>query len=249
MKRVMSAAIIIGCALFWTVTAPAIPWQGIEWDVTSGSASVDPISGNLIIGGSYVGGVHFATPEDFRSTETPWVEAGFLDNLSGGFRLVAEDRGEGSDPGMDPSRSFTEFGSWHGYSNDYWIYWWDPGTGTEGWYDVGARTSGEHSLGIALNNSGLLEYYLDDVLVWTNPYLAPDTFTDISLTINSPFGYTSGTAIRFGSGDNDPPPPPVPAPPAPPPLPTPPPVVPEPATVCLFGAGLAGLLSRFRRKP
>lgn len=237
MKQFFIMLLFVGILFVIPASADTIAWKGVTWDNSYFSPSLSISGDNLIVTPSSAstnyGGAHYNTLSSFRSASTPWVEVSFIDNnMSGQFQLWMEDE-DTTTP--NDAGAWTQFGAWATRSN-YMIYWWDYDTDMEdgtfrdsgtGWIDTGvARTEGEHTLKLAMQNNGTIDYLLDGKTVYSGNVITPDYFGDIYLVSR----YAPGTFTDYKSGTDY-----VPAP--------------EPTSLFLLSFGLSaiGIFNRFRR--
>ncbi len=178
-----------------------VTWKGIAWDVEAFYPSQLTLineADKLEVAPSrpsQYGAAHHRTAAAFRSGKTPWVQAEFVDDpaMRSSIQLWMLDA---ADTSSDLKFFITQIGAWD-FSETYMIFWRNLNNGKYGWVNTGMqRTKGQRKVKLGMNESGAVEYWLDDQQVWTNTNITPDSFGDIYLAAQ----YTSGTFVDYQTG-------------------------------------------------
>lgn len=191
-KNIFKLAVGVAILMMSTIASGQIKveWKDITWYAYEGAQiSVNRYEYLEVEPTSYYGGAaHYSTPDDFRTAKTPWVEVTFYDDgLRTNTQLVMRDK----------DRAYTKIGIW-GLHQNYVIYWSDPKAGRSSGL-VGTaivRTEGSHTIKLAMQENGTLDYWIDNVRVWSTSNIRPDNFEDIYLTAQ----VDTGTFINYQFG-------------------------------------------------
>lgn len=191
MKKILVIATLAAVFMMsGTVLSQAsVEWKGFHWNAYEAARIAENDDGYLEVEPtSYYGGAaHYSTPIDFRSARTPWIEATFFDDgQSSGIQLVMKNK----------HRAYTKIGAW-GSDNNYVIYWYNYQSGSEGLVVTSiVRSPGQHTLRLGMQENGTVDYWIDDVRVWTTNNINPESFEDIYLTAQ----VSTGTFIDYQVG-------------------------------------------------
>lgn len=168
-----------------------VEWKGFHWNAYQGARIAVNHDGYLEVQPtSYYGGAaYYSTPIDFRSARTPWIEATFFDDgQSSGTQLVMKNK----------YRAYAQIGAWGSHKN-YMIYWSNYQSGSSGLVGTSImRTSGQHTLKLGMQENGTVDYWIDDVRVWSTNNINPESFEDIYLAAQ----VSTGTFIDYQVGMN-----------------------------------------------
>ena len=163
-----------------------VEWKGFYWNAyqnariakNNGYLEVEP-TGNS-------GAAHYRAPIDFRSARTPWIEATFFDDgQSSGTQLIMKNK----------SLAYTEIGAGRSHKN-YLIYWSNL-SGRNGLVGTAiTRTPGQHTVKLGMQENGTVDYWIDDVRVWSTNNINPESFEYIFLATQG----STGTFIDYQVG-------------------------------------------------
>jgi hypothetical protein len=145
---------------------------------------------------------------DFRSASTPWIEVSFKDpypDVKSSTQLWIRD----TCPPATATHFFTRIGTDAQNENEddsYFIEWCNPYTGQCVKLTTNKkRSGGVHTIRVAKNENGTVEYYIDDEWLWSTEdvpeeytYEAPEYFGHIILM--GQFSSATFTDYTFGSG-------------------------------------------------
>lgn len=198
MKKILSIGTMVAFIVI-SATAlgqAAVEWKGFQWNAYQSAQVTVNDDGNLVVDPirDNGGAAHYITPGEFRSARTPWIEATFLDLLndepSKGIQLVMKNN----------YQEYTEIGAWRSHKN-YVIYWYNYQSRDYGLVVTSlVRTLGEHTVKIGMQENGTVDYWIDDVRVWTTNNIDPDSFEGIYLAAQGSNGvfvdYQVGTDYR-----------------------------------------------------
>jgi hypothetical protein len=93
-------------------------------------------------------------------------------------------------------RAYTKIGAW-GSDKNYVIYWYNYQSGSEGLVVTSiVRSPGQHTLRLGMQENGTVDYWIDDVRVWTTNNINPESFEDIYLAAQ----VSAGTFIDYQVG-------------------------------------------------
>jgi hypothetical protein len=165
-----------------------VEWKGFYWNAYQGAWIAKNDNGYLEVeppGDS--GAAYYSAPIDFRSARTPWIEATFFDDgQSSGIQLIMKNK----------SRAYTEIGAGRLLKN-YWIYWVNYLSGGNGLVGTAiARTPGQHTVKLGMQENGTVDYWIDDVRVWSTNNINPESFEYIFLATQG----STGTFIDYQVG-------------------------------------------------
>ena len=198
LSRILSAVTVVAVLIpFETASSEAaVQWKGVDWsEYQAATLFVNPDNEYLevrpyrIDSPNYCAAYH-TTPDLFRSANasTPWVEVTFVD-----------DPGKKSTVELwltDKVDAWTQIGAWDGSAN-YCIFWWNMASGERGIVDTGVlRAVGQHTIKLGLQQSGALDYWLNDTLVWSTDKIRPQSFGEIYLATL----YSVGTFVDYQYG-------------------------------------------------
>jgi hypothetical protein len=165
-----------------------VEWKGFYWNAYQG-ALIAKNNGYLQVEPTGDSGAAYSrAPIDFRSARTPWIEATFFDDgQSSGIQLVMK----------NTSRAYTEIGAGRLLKN-YWIYWDNllPGGGNGLVGTAITRTPGQHTVKLGMQENGTVDYWIDDVRVWSTNNINPESFDIIFLAAQG----STGTFIDYQVG-------------------------------------------------
>jgi len=152
----------------------SVEWRGFYWGAYEAARIAENNVGYLEVEPTnyYGGAAHYSTPVEFRSAKTPWIEATFFDDgQSNGVQLAMK----------NGYREYTHIGASVSHKN-YVIYWYNYQSRSGGLVDTSLmRTSGQHTLRLGRQENGTVDYWIDDVRVWSNNNISPESFEDIYL--------------------------------------------------------------------
>jgi hypothetical protein len=191
MKKILVIATLAAVFMMsGTVLSQAsVEWKGFHWNADEAARIAENDDGYLEVEPtSYYGGAaHYSTPIDFRSARTPWIEATFFDDgQSSGIQLVMKNK----------HRAYTKIGAW-GSDKNYVIYWYNYQSGSEGLVVTSiVRSPGQHTLRLGMQENGTVDYWIDDIRVWTTNNINPESFEDIYLAAQ----VSTGTFIDYQVG-------------------------------------------------
>jgi len=196
MKKVLQVIAIAAVLMMSEIAfSQTVVWKDIRWDAYDAARIAENDDGYLEVKPTryYGGAAHYSTPIDFRSARTPWIEATFLnDGQSSGIQLVMKNK----------HRAYTKIGAW-GSDKNYVIYWYNYQSGSEGLVVTSiVRSPGQHTLRLGMQENGTVDYWIDDVRVWTTNNINPDNFEDIYLTAQ----VSTGTFVDYQFGTDYSPP-------------------------------------------
>jgi hypothetical protein len=165
-----------------------VEWKGFYWNAYQGAWIAKNDNGYLEVeppGDS--GAAYYSAPIDFRSARTPWIEATFFDDgQSSGIQLIMKNK----------SRAYTEIGAGRLLKN-YWIYWVNYLSGGNGLVGTAiTRTPGQHTVKLGMQENGTVDYWIDDVRVWSTNNINPESFEYIFLATQG----STGTFIDYQVG-------------------------------------------------
>ena len=132
------------------------------------------------------GRAYYRAPNDFILAKTPWIEATFFDDgQSSGIQLMMKNK----------SRAYTEIGAGRSHKN-YLIYWSNL-SGRNGLVGTAiTRTPGQHTVKLGMQENGTVDYWIDDVRVWSTNNINPESFEYIFLATQG----STGTFIDYQVG-------------------------------------------------
>ena len=152
----------------------SVEWKGFHWIAYEAARIAENRDGYLEVEPTnyYGGAAHYSTPSDYRSAKTPWIQTTFVDDgLSNGIQLVMRNE----------YREYTQIGS-SASSKNYVIYWYDYQSRSSGLLDTSImRTPGQHTLRLGMQENGTVDYWIDNVRVWSNNNISPESFEKIYL--------------------------------------------------------------------
>ena len=152
----------------------SVEWKGFHWIAYEAARIAENHTGYLEVEPTnyYGGAAYYSTPSDYRSAKTPWIQATFVDDgLSNGIQLVMRNE----------YREYTQIGS-SASSKNYVIYWYDYQSRSSGLLDTSImRTPGQHTLRLGMQENGTVDYWIDNVRVWSNNNISPESFENIYL--------------------------------------------------------------------
>jgi hypothetical protein len=165
-----------------------VEWKGFYWNAYQGALIAKNANRYLEVeptGDS--GAAYYRAPIDFRSARTPWIEATFFDDgQSSGIQLMMK----------NTSRAYTEIGAGRLQKN-YWIYWFNYLSGRNGLVGTPiTRTPGQHSVKLGMQENGTVDYWIDDVRVWSTNNINPESFDIVFLAAQG----STGTFIDYQVG-------------------------------------------------
>jgi len=192
MKHIFQIIVMVAILMMSTITSgqTTVQWKDIDWDAYEAALISVNRDKHLVVKPTYYygGAAHYSTPIDFRSAKSPWVEATFYDDgRTTNTQLVMTDK----------DRAYVKIGIWGSYKN-YVIYWSDPQAGRLSGL-VGTaivRTPGIHTVKLARQENGTLDFWIDNARVWSTNNIKPDNFEDIYLTAQ----VSTGTFIDYQFG-------------------------------------------------
>jgi hypothetical protein len=215
----LSSIVVLG-ALILAVPAQAytVSWQGITWTNPYGDIAING-DGNLEVTASTCfpnnappghpspvqtcwGAAHYNTPSGFRSATVQWIQVVFVDegtSKSRGPQFWIEDETYNPDlvgKNTGTLGGWSQFGAWDN-TGVYKVYWWDYDTNKAQFVSTGIhRSAGDHTLKIVLDKTDgyLVEYYLDDQLVFSTTKLTLNYIGDVYLAVN---GHLRGAGSPF----------------------------------------------------
>ena len=189
MKKVLQVIAIAAVLMMSEIAfSQTVVWKDIRWDAYRAARIALNRDGHLEVSptGYYGGAAHHSTPNDFRTARTPWVEVNFYDDALTCTQLVMLDKG----------RAYTEFGISRSHKN-YVIYWYNYQSGRSGLVGTAvARTRGLHTIKLAIQENGTVDYWIDNARVWSTNNINPHNFEDIYLTAQA----STGTFVDYQFG-------------------------------------------------
>jgi hypothetical protein len=213
--------------------AYTVSWEGIPWtnpygdiaingdgylEVTASSCfanNAPPGRSSPTVQGCW-GTAHYNTPSGFRGQTIQWIQVVFTDEgtpKSPGPQFWIEDETYNPDlvgKNTGTLGGWSQFGTWDN-TGAYKIYWWDYDTNKAKLVSTGvSRSAGDHTLKILLDKTDgyLVEYYLDDQLVYSTTRLTLNYIGDVYLAVNgqltgvgNPFNEVSVAVFKdYGTG-------------------------------------------------
>jgi len=165
-----------------------VEWKGFHWNAYQGARIAKNDNGYLEVEPTGDrGAAYYRAPIDLRSARTPWIEATFFDDgQSSGIQLMMKNK----------SRAYTEIGAGRLLKN-YWIYWSNYLSGGNGLVGTAiTRTPGQHTVKLGMQENGTVDYWIDDVRVWSTNNINPESFEYIFLATQG----STGTFIDYQVG-------------------------------------------------
>lgn len=224
-RRAASLA-VLGLLAWATTASAAANWKNKAWQDDLGTFRVDPAYDHLIVTAfdeiqeNRWGSAWYTASAEFQAQPEQVVTVSFHDS---GFPGGAPGPGpqlwiyEPDDPATGEWGSAFSIGAWQRagaatYQIGFADY--DPPFDS-GYIDTGVpRSAGLHRLRARLRPDDVLEFYLDDVLVWTHTAFPVRALRDIYLAVHGDQlpGTVEATFTDFYLNDAPPPPPPLPGP-------------------------------------
>jgi hypothetical protein len=165
-----------------------VEWKGFHWNAYQGAWIAKNDNGYLEVEPTGDrGAAYYRAPNDFISAKTPWIEATFFDDgQSSGIQLIMKNK----------SRAYTEIGAGRLLKN-YWISWSNYLSGGNGLVGTAiTRTPGQHTVKLGMQENGTVDYWIDDVRVWSTNNINPESFEYIFLATQG----STGTFIDYQVG-------------------------------------------------
>ena len=193
-------AVVAVFMIFGTASSEAMPWKGVDWYEWGGaSLYLDQSNGHLEVrpGTTNKGdpcAAWHTTPNNSRSTSTPWMMVSFLDDPGkrSTIELWITDNGS----------FWTQIGAGDG-SLTYRISYWNFLTGDTDKVDTGIpRSIGQHTVKLGVQGNGKLDYWFDETLILSTDKIKPQYFGEIYLITQ----YSVGTFVDYQNGTDYSPP-------------------------------------------